>query len=167
MSALYPGREILGIAENPVRLEVEEIARKAGLRFIVNVVMDAHERVIHVVAGDPVAAHRQGAEYSQAIYGVAQPGLADVVLAESYPADYDLWQAAKGIYSAQLSVREGGVVVLVTPCPHGVSKEHPEVERLGYHWYDQVKARVERKEITDPVAAAHPGPAGCGIRDPA
>src|SRR5204862_3216510 len=34
MSALYPGREILGIAENPVRLEVEEIARRAGLRFI-------------------------------------------------------------------------------------------------------------------------------------
>src|SRR5437867_2062197 len=88
MSALYPGREILGIAENPVRLEVEEIARKAGLRFIVNVVMDAHARVVHVVAGDPVAAHRQGAEYSQAIYGVAQPRLADIVIAESYPADY-------------------------------------------------------------------------------
>ena len=165
MSALYPGREILGIAENPVRLEVEEIARKAGLRFIVNVVMDAHERVIHIVAGDPVAAHRQGAEYSQAIYGVAQPGLADIVIAESYPADYDLWQAAKGIYSAELSVREGGVVVLVTPCPHGVSKEHPEVERLGYHGYDEVKARVERKEITDLVAAAHLVHVGRVIRD--
>src|SRR5947199_320595 len=84
-----------------------EIPRKAGLRFIVNVVMDARARVVHVVAGDPVAAHRQGAEYSQAIYGVAQPRLADIVIAESYPADYDLWQAAKGIYSAELSVREG------------------------------------------------------------
>ena len=165
MSALYPGREILGIAENPVRLEVEEIARKAGLRFIVNVVMDAHERVIHVVAGDPVAAHRQGAEYSRAIYGVSQPRLADMVIAESYPADYDLWQAAKGVYSAELSVREGGVVVLVTPCPHGVSQEHPEVEQLGYHGYDEVKARVERKEITDLVAAAHLVHVGRVIRD--
>ena len=165
MSALYPGREILGVAENPVRLEVEEIARKAGLRFIVNVVMDAHARVVHIVAGDPVAAHRQGAEYSQAIYGVAQPRLADIVMAESYPADYDLWQAAKGVYSAELSVREGGVVVLVTPCPHGVSQEHPEVQRLGYHGYAEIKARVERREITDLVAAAHLVHVGRVIRD--
>src|SRR6266567_7217484 len=165
MSALYPGREILGIAENPVRLEVEEIARKAGLRFIVNVVMDAHERVIHIVAGDPVAAHRQGAEYSLAIYGVAQPGLADIVIAESYPADYDLWQAAKGIYSAELSVREGGVVILVTPCPHGVSEEHPEVEEMGYLGFTEVKAMVEKKQIRDRVAAAHLVHVGRVIRD--
>jgi len=155
MSALYPGADILGVAENPVRLEVERIARQAGLRFIVNVIMDAHARVLQVVAGDPVAAHRVGAEHSRAIYGVSQPELADVVLAESYPADYDLWQASKGMYSAELAVRPGGVVILVTPCPHGVSDEHPEVERVGYHGLEDVKARVARKEITDLVAAAH------------
>ena len=165
MSALYPGAEILGMAGNPVRLEVEEIARKAGLRFIVNVVMDGQQRVIHVVAGDPVAAHRKGAEYSRAIYGVSQPRLADIVVAESYPADYDLWQAAKGIYSAELAVRGGGVVILVTPCPHGVSEEHPEVERLGYRGYAEVKASVERKQITDLVAAAHLVHVGRVIRD--
>lgn len=155
MSALYPGAEILGVAENPVRQEVEEIARRAGLRFIVNVVMDGRARVLHVVAGDPVAAHREGARHSRSVYGAAQPALADIVIAESYPADYDLWQAAKGIYAAELAVRPGGVVVLVTPCPHGVSEEHLEVERLGYHGYAEVKAMVERREITDLVAAAH------------
>jgi nickel-dependent lactate racemase len=138
-----------------VRQEVEKIARHAGLRFIVNVVMDAQHRVIHVVAGDVVVAHRKGAELSQAIHGIPQPALADIVFTESYPADYDLWQAAKGIYSAELAVREGGVVIIVTPCPHGVSTEHPEVERLGYHGFDNVKAMVEKKQITDLVAAAH------------
>ena len=154
-SALFPGCDILGLAENPVRLEVEQIARKAGLRFIVNVVMDAQHRVIHVVAGDPVAAHREGAKHSRAIYGATQPRLADIVISESYPTDYDLWQAAKGIYSAELSVREGGVVILVTPCPHGVAAEHPEVEQIGYKGFEEVKGMVERKEITDLVAAAH------------
>src|SRR5439155_13387879 len=51
-SALYPGREILGIAENPVRHEVERIAHQAGLRFIINVVMDGQHRVTEVVGGD-------------------------------------------------------------------------------------------------------------------
>jgi nickel-dependent lactate racemase len=165
MSALYSGREILGIAENPVRLEVERIAKRAGLKFILNVVMDAEQRVIHVVAGDPVAAHRHGAVLSRAIYGVPQPALADIVIAESYPSDYDLWQAAKGLYAAELSVRQGGVVVLLTPCPHGVSQEHPAVEELGYHTYAEVKARVERKEISDLVAAAHLVHVGRVIRD--
>ncbi len=154
-SALYAGQQILGVVENPVRQEVERIARHAGLRFIVNAVMDAQHRVIHVVAGDVVAAHRKGAELSRAIHGISQPALADIVFTESYPADYDLWQAAKGIYAAELAVREGGVVIIVTPCSHGVSTEHPEVERLGYHGFDEVKAMVEKKEITDLVAAAH------------
>lgn len=165
MSALYAGREILGIAENPVRHEVESIARQAGLQFIVNVVMDAHHRVIHVVAGDIVAAHRKGADYSRTIYGMPQAALADIVLTESYPADYDLWQAAKGIYAAELAVREGGVVIIVTPCPHGVSTEHPEVERLGYHGFAEVKSMVEKKQITDLVAAAHLVHVGRVIRD--
>lgn len=167
LSALYSGREILGIAENPVRLEVERIARLAGLRVIINVVMDAQHRVIHVVVGDPVTAHRKGTEYSRAIYGVSQPAAADIVVSESYPADYDLWQAAKGLYAAELAVREGGVVILVTPCPHGVSAEHPEVERIGYRGYAEVKAMLERKEITDLVAAAHLVHVGRVIREKA
>jgi len=154
-SALYSGDEILGIAENPVRQEVEQIARRAGLRFILNVVMDGLQRVIHVVAGDPVAAHRQGAGYSRAIWGVPQPARADIVVSESYPADYDLWQAAKGIYSAELAMRPGGVVILVTPCPHGVSDEHPEVGRLGYRGFREVQALLGLQVITDRVAAAH------------
>jgi nickel-dependent lactate racemase len=154
-SALYSGQEILGIAENPVRQEVEQIARRAGLRFIVNVVMDGRHRVIHVVAGDPVAAHRQGAEHSRPIYGVSQPELADIVVVESYPTDVDLWVAAKGIYAAELAVREGGVVILVSPCTHGVAPEHPDVERIGYHNLTVVEGMVVRREITDLAAAAH------------
>ncbi len=164
-SALYAGADILGIAENSVRQEVEQIARRAGLRFIVNVVMDAEARVLDVVAGDPVAAHRLGAEKSKQVYGVAQPRLAEIVIAESFPADYDLWQAAKGIYSSELAVAPGGVVILVTPCPHGVSDEHPEVEKLGYHGFEEVKKMVEDKKITDLVGAAHLVHVGRVIRD--
>jgi nickel-dependent lactate racemase len=165
LSALYSGAEIIGFADNPVRREVEEIARLAGLRYIVNVVMDRYERVTHVVAGDPVKAHHQGAEHSRSIYGVPQPKFADIVIAESYPADYDLWQAAKGIYASELGVKQGGVVILVTPCFHGVSTEHEEVEKLGYRPVEEVKALVTEKRITDLIAAAHLAHVGRVIRD--
>lgn len=165
LSALYPGAEIMGFANNPVRREVEQIAKQAGLRFIVNVVMDGRERVIRVVAGDPVAAHHKGAEYSRSIYGARLAELADIVIAESYPADYDLWQAAKGVYSSELAVKPGGVVILVTKCFHGVSREHPEVEALGYHAVAEVERMVAEKKITDMVAAAHLAHVGRVIRD--
>ncbi|MGH9469179.1 MAG: nickel-dependent lactate racemase [Terriglobia bacterium] len=165
LSALYPGSEIMGFADNPVRREVEEIARLAGLRYIVNVVMDGAGRVAQVVAGDPVAAHRVGAERSLAIYGAPQTELADIVIAESYPADYDLWQASKGIYASELAVKQDGIVILVTPCHHGVSIEHPEVEKLGYQGVAQVKDWVAEHRITDLVAAAHLAHVGRVIRD--
>lgn len=165
LSALYPGAEIIGFADNPVRREVEQIAKLAGLRYIVNVVMDRSERVIHVVAGDPVAAHHKGAEYSREIFGATMPRYADVVIAESYPADYDLWQASKGVYASELAVKQGGVVILVTQCYHGVSLEHPEVEQLGYPGVEDVKRMVAERKITDLVAAAHLAHVGRVIKD--
>ncbi len=155
LSTQYPGSEIMGIVDNPVRREVQEIARLAGLRYIVNVVMDRKERVIHVVAGHPVEAHRRGSQHSLEIFGASLPELADIVVAESYPADYDLWQASKGLYSSELAVKPGGVVILITPCPHGVSIEHPEVEKLGYHTVEEVKQMVASRKITDLIGAAH------------
>ncbi len=166
LSALYPGREILGVADNPVRAEVERVGQKAGLRFVVNVILDGEDRVAHAVAGDPVAAFRQGVEYSQKIHSAPLAAPADIVVADCYPAR-NLWQAAKGAYAAELAVREGGVVILVAPCPRGVSREHPEIEMIGYHHYTEVKAMVEKKQINDLIAAAHLAHVGRVIRDKA
>ena len=52
--------EILGQADNPVRQEMEEIARRAGLDMIVNTVLNTDGSVVRVVAGDVVVAHREG-----------------------------------------------------------------------------------------------------------
>ena len=50
--------EILGDVDNPVRQEMEQIARDSGLNFIVNVVLNRDGQVAAVVAGDLVTAHR-------------------------------------------------------------------------------------------------------------
>lgn len=155
ISAKYPGEEIMGKADNPVRREIEAVAKQVGLRFLINAVQDGKGRLAGLFSGDPTMVYARGTELARELYGVKAPAKADIVVIDSYPADLELWQAAKGVYAAGLAVADGGVVILVTPCPEGVATTHPEVEKLGYKTYDEVNALVEAGEITDLTVAAH------------
>ena len=53
LSAQFKGREILGKIENPVKQEIERVAEKVGLEWIINTVQDGSGRLVEVVAGDP------------------------------------------------------------------------------------------------------------------
>ncbi|HVC33617.1 MAG TPA: nickel-dependent lactate racemase [Chloroflexota bacterium] len=154
LAAQYPARDITGVADNPMRRIVNQAGQMARLRFIVNVIQDNHERVIRVVAGDPDAAHRDGCSTSRDIYGVRIPELAPIVLLDSFPSDVDYWQAAKAAYAAELAVQHGGVLILVTPCPEGVAREHPELLQLGVRPLDEIRRMVARGVYQDVVAAA-------------
>jgi lactate racemase len=125
----------LGVVDNPCRMGMEEIARRAGLKFIINVVKNFKNEVIEVVAGDLVLAHRRGVETSRESFGVEIPTLADIVIVSSYPCDIDYWQAEKGIISAYFAVKKGGVIIFVTPCPEGLEHNHPRLRdwlKLSY-----------------------------------
>ena len=117
----------LGDADSPCRLGMEEVARKVGLDFIINVVQDHRGRVLEIVAGDFVAAHRLGAEVSRRAHGVAVPEPADVVIVGSYPGDIDWWQAEKCLVAAYFAVKPGGVVVFAGPCYEGLVHNHPRL----------------------------------------
>ncbi|MDI7276747.1 MAG: hypothetical protein QME94_12285, partial [Anaerolineae bacterium] len=143
-----------GVIDNPVRQQVEEMGRRAGLRFVVNAVQGRDERAAAVFAGDPVLAQRQGAVAARAIYGVHLPHPADVVVVDSQPGDADFWQAAHAAFAAELAVRQGGVVILVTPCPEGVARQHPAMLRHGVRPVDVMKQLVASLAIEDIVAAA-------------
>jgi len=155
LSAKFTGEEILGVAENPVRHEMEEVARRVGLDFIVNAILNARGEIVRIFAGDFVKAHRRGAEEAKKIYGVSIPSKARIVLCDSHPYDVDMWQAAKGIYASELAIQDGGIVVFFAPCWEGVAPEHPEVSRFGYRSYRDVEELVRSGEITDLAAAAH------------
>ena len=117
LGAQFTGREILGKIENPVKEEIERVAQKAGLRWIINTIQDGSGRLIEVVAGDPIQAYRKGAIRSLQVFQSVLSQEADIVIADSHPYDSELWLAAKGIYAAELAVKQGGVVILVSPCP--------------------------------------------------
>lgn len=165
VSALYDGAEIMGTIDNPVRREMNAVAKKARLSFIMNVVLDREERIYRCVCGDPEKAHVAGCEASREIYGIPFSEYADIVVTDTFPADSELWQAAKGIYAGDLPLKQGGILVTVTPCPEGVAQGHPELSEIGYLPFQQVKEMVDRGEFDDLTMAAHIVHVGRIIRD--
>src|SRR5256714_1997213 len=145
---------VMGVAENPMRLRMEEAARLAGLRYIVNIVSDRDKKIVGCFVGDPVEAHRAGCRLSYEINAARLPSRADIVLIDSHPADRDFWQSAKGFYSGTMAVRDGGTLIVVAPNPEGVAPNHPNVLEIGYRPHAEIIRMVEANEIEDVVGAA-------------
>lgn len=151
----FRGRDIMGRADNPVRKEINEVGIDAGLKFIFNTVQAGNGKVYACVCGDPVKAYKAGCRAADDVFGREINKLADIVIADAYPAHVNMWQSAKGVYSADLALTEDGVLILVSPCPEGIAAEHPEVGELGYSEPDKVEAMVKSGEFSDLTVAAH------------
>jgi len=80
--------------ENPVRASIDSLARKAGLDFIVNVILDAENKIIGAVAGDMVAGPSCRLRNRPESFGVKIPREFDIVIADSF-LRYRILQANK------------------------------------------------------------------------
>lgn len=121
------GQNIMGVAGNQARLEMEAWVETIGLDFIVNSIVTPENNTYKVVAGHYVEAHRVGVAYADEIYRLQAQQAVDVVIASSRSADMDLWQATKAVIGGDRIVKDGGHLVLYTPCPEGVGphSEYP------------------------------------------
>jgi nickel-dependent lactate racemase len=151
---IKPISSIVGSLDHPVRRMIDEVALKVGLRFIVNTVLNEDDEIADFFVGHPMETFHRGVELAKEIYCPEIPALADIVVVSSYPADIDYWQASKPADYACLGVREGGTIILVTPCPEGVASVHPELRELGRLGYEEVVTAYERGKIQDGIAAA-------------
>lgn len=153
-AAQFTSEDVMGVAENPMRLRIEKAARMVGLSYIVNLVSDRQGRIAGCFAGDPVQAHRAGCELSGELNAVSLPHRTDIVLIDSHPADRDLWQSAKGFYSGTMAVRDGGTLIVVSPNPEGVADNHPNMLQIGYRPFAEIAGMVEAGEVDDIVGAS-------------
>lgn len=95
-------------------------ARVAGLDFIVNVVIDSAHDPIFAVAGDCDLAHREGRDFLASKCQVdAVP--ADIVISTNggYPLDQNIYQSVKGMTAAEVTVKEGGVIIMLSKAADG------------------------------------------------
>ncbi len=147
-------RSYLGVQDNPVRRELNMIAKKIGMNTIFNTVLNRHGEVVGAFFGDTVEDFQEGVSLSREVYAVEIPEEADIVLSSSHPCDIEFWQAHKTLYPSDLAVKAGGIVIIATPCYEGVAVTHSEMVDITCHSSECLKKMVDDKQMHDEVAAA-------------
>jgi nickel-dependent lactate racemase len=120
----HPGTRLGRIEGNPFHEAITEAARRAGLRFIVNVVQDDQKRVVYVRAGEPEAAFGALVAFAKTLYEVPVPQQYDVAVAGAgFPKDANLYQASRAAsyihFAPTPVVRPGGFFIVPAPCGEG------------------------------------------------
>jgi nickel-dependent lactate racemase len=138
-SLMLSENAIAGNINSPVRLDIEEAGAMTNVRFIVNVVLNSKKQIVKAVAGHPIAAHREGVKYIDAMYKVLIAKKYDVVIAScgGFPKDVNLYQAQKGLDNASHAVKDNGTIVLVAECREGFG------ERTFEEWMRKAKSPDE------------------------
>ena len=91
-----------GVLENnPIHNDMIWAAKKAKLAYIVNVVLNGDKKIIYATAGDCELAHKNGTDFLSSLCG-AKAYESDVVITTNggYPLDQNMYQAVKGMISA-------------------------------------------------------------------
>lgn len=120
----HPGTRLGQIEGNPFHQAITEVAHRAGLRFILNVVLDDDKRVLQVAAGDPDLAFQKLVAFARKVYETAIPHQFDLVIGGvGFPKDSNLYQASRAptyLHFAPTSVaREGGCYIIPARCEEG------------------------------------------------
>jgi lactate racemase len=105
---------------NPIHEDMLYAAKTAGLVFIVNVILNGDRDVIATFSGDLEAAHAEGCKFLTSLAGVNKvPCDVTVVTNGGYPLDQNIYQAVKGMTSAEATNKPGGVIVMVAGLSDG------------------------------------------------
>jgi nickel-dependent lactate racemase len=122
---------LTGDPDNQARLTMEAWVDTVGLDYIINAVVTPENDLYKVVAGHYVKAHREGVKFAKKVWGIKSSLRIDIAIVSSFPADLDFWQGGKGIVNCEKAIRDGGMLILVTPCSEGVGP-HPEyIDYMG------------------------------------
>jgi nickel-dependent lactate racemase len=123
----HPGTRLGSTVDNPFRRAVNEAARRAGLRFVINVVQDDEKRPVAVFAGEPDATFQKCVNAARRVYEVPISRRYDAAVAGvGYPKDVNLYQASRAVsylfFAPTCVVKEGGVFILPAAMPEGAGE---------------------------------------------
>lgn len=155
------------LKHNPVHEDMIYAAKRAGLAFIINVILDSCRHIIYCVSGDYEKAHMEGVNWLKRASTV-KVEKTEVVLAANggYPLDRDIYQAVKGMTAAEAAVKDWGVIIMLAQSIDGHGGESfyktfynkktlaeiaedfirtPREKTVKDQWQSQIFCRILRK----------------------
>jgi nickel-dependent lactate racemase len=120
----HPGSRLGRVEGNLFQHIIQEAGRRAGLRFIVNVVLNEEHQVLRVAAGDPEAAFLGLVTFARTVYEIPIPYAFDMVIGGvGHPKDVNLYQASRAptylFFAPTPVVRRGGTLIIAARCQEG------------------------------------------------
>lgn len=120
----HPGTRLGQIEGNPFHEAVTEAARREGLRFILNVVLDDDKRLLRVTAGHPEEAFQDLVAFARSVYEIPIPRQYDIAIGGAgFPKDSNLYQASRApsylFFAPTCVVRPGGIFIIPARCEEG------------------------------------------------
>jgi len=117
--------QALCLEGNPVHEDMMEAMTFLGDKriFSIMAVLDKEHKVCSAYSGDIDAAFLSAVKKADEVF-VVKMRMADIVVAvTSFPHDIDLYQSQKALDNAKYSVRDGGIIILVSACRTGVGAD--------------------------------------------
>ena len=131
------------LQDNPVHRDMLYAAKTAGLKFIINVVLNGDKEVIASFAGDLEHGHTS----TEFLSSLARVNKVDcditIVTNGGYPLDQNIYQAVKGMTSAEATNKEGGVIIMMAGLADGTG---------GKGFYNNLAESKSPRDFLDHVA---------------
>jgi nickel-dependent lactate racemase len=148
-----PLLDVPGKRNTQTRHEMDDIAAKVGLDFIVNTVLDDGGNILKVFAGHFVEAHKEACIFAEKMQIIPIPALADILIVSANPCHFDFWQGLKPYIYGHLGVREDGIIIFLLDGTEGLCGDaptHEETFRNYLLWsFEDQKSAVECGEVED------------------
>lgn len=97
---------------NPCHEESLQIAKMAGVDFIVNVILNSDKEITGVFSGDLEKAHLAAIEHLRTFTTVRIEQPYDIVITQAADVGVNHYQCAKGAYGASYAVKKGGYIIM-------------------------------------------------------
>jgi len=152
--AMSDKAQSLVLEGNPVHedmMDALEVVKGKEI-FSIQMVLDRHQSIYKVVAGDLNPAFDKAVKIANEVFSVPIPEKADLVISVApYPMDVDLYQSQKALDNGKWALKEGGKIIMVSKCREGIghatflkqlsSSKDPKIVlenlrreyKLGYH----------------------------------
>ena len=120
----HPGTRLGQIEGNPFHEAVTEAARRANLRFILNVVLDDDKNILRVTAGDSELAFQDLVNFGKSVYEVPIYKQYDIAIGGvGFPKDANIYQASRApsylFFAPTPVVKPGGYLIIPARCEEG------------------------------------------------
>ena len=134
---------------NPVREDIEEVGRTAGIDFIFNVILNDRKEIIKAVCGNYLDVFIEGTKIYDNLKRQKVKEPADVIITSpgGYPKDINLYQSQKALDNVKDAVKENGVIILVAECQDGMGDDTFEKWMLEMKSPNVIVERIKNKFV--------------------